>query len=433
MIKSLRSRFGPTVAALILIIVVFGAGIFYGYRNAPSIDLVYGVKNKEAGLPGDVDFTLFWDAWRIINDKYAPGNNGTTSEKIATNEDKVYGAINGLAKSLGDPYSVFMNPEQTKTFASDINGNFEGVGMEIGIRDGVLTVIAPLKGTPAERAGIISGDRVLSIDGASASELSVDEAVRKIRGPKGTVVTLLVAPAKEGEAHDVKITRDVITIPTLEAEMKSSKSKKLIGKSGTTTQEESPIDVYLIKLYNFGSQSPYQFRDALRKFIDSGKDKLVIDLRGNPGGYLEAAVDIASWFLPINTPVVTEKFSNGKEDVVHKSLGYNVFNGNLKLAILVDGGSASASEILAGALSENGKAKLVGEKTFGKGSVQELVPLGGDSSFKITVARWYTPKGHSISLKGIIPDYVVERTRADFEKELDPQFDKAVEVLSSIK
>jgi len=376
-------------------------------ENTPNIS---GIKNPSEGEPAGVDFAPFWKAWNLLNEKYV---SSSSTRKMATDEDKLWGAIQGMTSSLGDPYTVFFPPVESDIFESDIRGNFEGVGMEIVAQDGAITVISPLKDSPAQRAGMIAGDRIVKINDKVTSGFSTEDAVNNIRGPRGTDVSLTVYREGVEEPFEVNITRDVIDIPTINTKVLAD---------GT----------FVIELYSFSSNSPNLFRQALREFIITGGDKLVLDLRGNPGGYLEAAIDMASWFLPPSKVVVKEDFGEGKEQKVYRSKGYDVFNDNLKFAILVNSGSASASEILAGALSEQGKAVLVGTKTFGKGSVQELVNVTPDTSIKITVARWLTPNGVSISDHGIEPDYKVEYTPADREADRDPQLDKAVEVLNQM-
>ncbi len=274
----------------------------------------------------------------------------------------------------------------------------------------MLVVVAPLKGSPAEKAGILSGDRIIKIDDHDATNITTEAAVNLIRGKGGTVVSLTVVRAGKKTPFEIKIVRGVINIPTTET--------KDIGSG-----------IFKIDLYSFTADSPNLFRAALRKFVESGRTKLILDLRGNPGGYLEAAIDMASWFLPSGKVVVRESFGQQKEETVYRSKGYDVFSSDLKFVILVDGGSASAAEILAGALSEQGKATLVGSKTFGKGSVQELVDITPTTSLKVTVARWFTPNGVSISKQGITPKFVVERTQADYDAQKDPQLDKAIEIL----
>lgn len=392
----------------------FFTGVYFGYENRPEVQKVTSLLNKETGKPEEVDFSAFWKAWNIIDERYITdnGNNGTTSTSttVVTSQDKVWGAIAGMVNSLGDPYSVFLPPDKKKRFEDDISGNFGGVGMEVGIKDNVITVISPLPNSPAKKAGIMPGDKILKIDNTLTADLELDEAIGLIRGEKGKSVSLTLSRSDQKEPIEVKVVRDIITIPTIE-------TKKL--ESG----------VFLIKLYNFSAPSPDAFRQALREFIDAKSDKLILDLRGNPGGYLEASVDMASWFLPPGRTVVIERHGDGREDKAYRSKGYDIFNENLKMVVLVDRGSASASEILAGALSEYGKATLIGEKTFGKGSVQELVPVTADSSLKITIAKWFTPKGKSISQNGLEPQIAVPYTEEDFSAGRDPQLKRAEEFL----
>jgi carboxyl-terminal processing protease len=409
----LRRRFGTgtlLVAAGIFATATFGFGVIVGAHGIDTSRLpafAASVLAKDT-QPENVDFSPVWRAWHELAARYVPGANGTSTP--VTDQDKVWGMIQGLAASYGDPYTVFLPPSEAEIFNDDISGSFEGVGMEIANRDGVLTVVSPLKGTPASEAGIRSGDIIVSIDGVSTKDISVDGAVRRIRGEKGTPVTFEIAREGEADLIEITVTRDVIDIPTIETELRSD---------GT----------FVIELLSFTAVSPELFRNALQEFVDSGSDELVLDLRGNPGGYLEAAVDMASWFLPAGKVVVTEDYGGNRDQVVHRSRGYDVFNDNLKMVILVDGGSASASEILAGALQQHGIAKLVGSKTFGKGSVQELIEITGDTSLKVTVARWLSPNGTQIPHEGITPDIEVERTIEDVEAEQDPQMDTAIETL----
>lgn len=392
---------------LIVAVVIFFAGFNAGKNSQPDINKTIGVlSGQESGMPQTTDFSPFWKAWNILNEKYV-ANSATSSP---TDQEKIWGAISGLANSYGDPYTVFFPPEESKTFASDIAGNFEGVGMEIGQKDGVLTVIAPLKNTPAYNAGIMAGDKILKIDNKSTAGVNPDEAVKLIRGPKGSKVVLTISRKDKKESFEISIVRAVINIPTIDTESRQD-------------------GIFVIRLYNFSAISADQFRGALREFVESNKQKLILDLRGNPGGYLEASIDMASWFLPAGDVVVKE--STGKEngDIVFRSKGYDIFNDKLQMVILIDNGSASASEILAGALSEHKIATLIGTKTYGKGSVQELVKLTPDTSIKITIARWFTPNGISISEDGLNPDILVERTADDFAKGVDPQMNKAIDFL----
>ena len=406
-----------------ILLLIIGGAFFFGYQQGGkhiSAELtITELQNKDTGQPEQVDFSSFWQAWNIINEKFVTTATSTTAQ------EKVHGAIEGLAKSLGDPYTIFFPPEESKAFETEISGKFEGVGMELGIKDNILSVVAPLKDTPAFRAGIKSGDKIIKINNTLSADMTVEAAVKMIRGPRGTEVRLTIVREGKNEPLEITITRDVINIPTIDTEI-----KQVVAADGSDGSNNPWVNgIYVIKLYNFSANSSNLFRDALRSFIESGTHKLILDLRGNPGGYLEAAVDMASWFLPTGKVVVSEEYAKGTEPTIHRSRGYNIFNDTLKMVILVNEGSASASEILAGALREQNIAKLVGEKTFGKGSVQELVKITPDTSLKLTIARWLTPLGHSISEEGLTPDYLVKISTKDLEAKRDPQMDKAVEIL----
>jgi carboxyl-terminal processing protease len=403
-----KKNFGGVIASILVAVIFFSMGYYKGTESNSRIDTKINVDNKTLGQPLNADFAPFWKAWEVLNNKYVPSS---TSTEITSDQEKVWGAIQGLAASYGDPYTVFFPPVESELFESDVRGNFEGVGMEVISQEGILTVVSPLKGSPAEKAGVLPGDKIISIDDRSTANLSTDEAVKYIRGPKGTVVTLTVWREGRKEPLIIKVTREVIDIPTINT-------------------EDLGNGIFKIDLYNFSAASPNLFRKALRSFVESGDDKLILDLRGNPGGYLEAAIDMASWFLPSGKVVVRENFGENKEETVYRSKGYDVFTDNLKFVILVDGGSASASEILAGALSEHRRAILVGEKTFGKGSVQELVNITPETSLKVTIARWMTPNGLSISKQGIVPQYQVKRTQEDIASGKDTQLAKAIEILN---
>ncbi len=394
------------LTALFVVVIVFAIG----FQSGKSYNFSNAKNNLANTENSQVDFEAFWKAWDTINEKYVPTNSTTTEVKVS-DQDRVYGAIEGMVRSLGDPYTVFFPPAETKSFNEEISGQIEGIGVEIGVKNNALTVIAPVKGTPAYKAGIKAGDVILSVDGVATASLSSDEAIKHIRGKRGTSVKLTIARAGVKDPFDVSIVRDYINMPTVDTEVRG--------------------DVFIIRLYSFSAISPNLFRDALRQFIDSGRSKLILDLRGNPGGYLEAAMDMASWFLPAGKVVVKEDFRNEQDAQVFRSKGYNIFNENLKMVVLIDNGSASASEILAGALKEHGVATLVGTQSFGKGSVQELVDITPDTSLKVTIARWLTPNGNSISHNGIKPDVEVKLDEKKFlEQHVDTQLNKAIEILS---
>jgi carboxyl-terminal processing protease len=393
--------------ALVALVLAFGVGMYTGVSD--RISGLVSAQTLGGVQPSGVDFSKFWQAWALLNKNFVETH---ASSSIPTDQQKLYGAIKGLTDSYGDPYTTFFPPVEAQQFNDAIAGSFSGVGMELGDKDGKITVIAPLKGSPAEKAGIRSGDVVVGVDATSTQGLTVDDAVKLIRGPKGTTVKLTLERASTTEPVIVSIVRDTINVPIIEGSEKGG--------------------VYAIALYSFSQNSAELFREQLRKFVMSGDRKLILDLRGNPGGYLEAAVQMASYFLPIGDTVVTEDYKGTQQNIVHRSLGYNVFAGkNLKMAILVDQGSASASEILAGALQQHDVAKLVGTRTFGKGSVQQLMDLGGGAEIKITVARWLTPNGSNISDGGLQPDIKADFTIDDAKAGKDPQMDAALEWLKS--
>lgn len=403
---------GKAVGVLLSLVLVFGIGVALGVHergwSSVAAQGLFGVKTVV--LPSDkqpetLDFSQFWKAWYLLEDHYIPT---TASATAPSPEERVWGAIKGLTESYGDPYTVFLPPSDAQNFAENISGEFQGVGMEIGIRNGVLTVVAPLKGTPAERAGIRSGDLLLFIDHKPTEGLSVEEAVKRIRGPKGSVVVLTIVREGESSPLEISVTRNTIHIPILNHYLRSD-------------------GIFVIELYSFSENSPDLFRAALRAMVESGSTKLLLDVRSNPGGFLQASVEIASYFLPVGDVVVSEDFMGKQETITHRSFGYDVFhNKKLSMAILVDRGSASASEILAGALREHGVAVLIGEKTFGKGSVQELLDLGGGAELKVTIARWLTPKGTSIAAGGLTPDLVVPIDKEDIKTGHDPQLEAVV-------
>jgi len=390
---------------VVIVFAVFGVGFLVG-KNTVICPIC---------PPEDLDFSLFWDAWHKIQEEYVNPEDIDTQELI-------YGAISGMVNSLGDPYTVFFNPEDAKTFLEDVSGRFEGVGMEIGIREGQLQVIAPLEGTPAKEAGIRPGDRIIKIDDTLTMDITIEEAVTLIRGPKGTEVTLTVFRDEWETSKEIIIKRAVIKIPSLEWEL-------LASADGASGERE---EIAYIKLYHFSEKSDRDFREMATEALKSPAEKIILDLRSNPGGYLERAQDIAGWFLEKGQVVVIEDFGAEKEQEVYKAEGNAEFL-DYPMVILVNQGSASASEILASALRDNRGIKIIGETSFGKGSVQKLEGLIDGSNLKITVANWLTPNGDLITDKGLEPDIKVEMTEEDYHEERDPQLDKAIEIIEEIE
>lgn len=404
------------MAGIMITIVVLtgGASFYYGYQagtEEPNITLIRGVANLDEGKETDADFSLFWDAWSVLRDKYVD------SDKV-TDQDMVYGAISGMLAATGDPYSVFMPPKEADDFSQEISGEFGGIGAEIGIRNEQLVVIAPLKNTPAEHAGLKSGDAIVKINNEGTTGLSTENAVKKIRGPKGTKVVLSVFREGWSDVRDIEIVRDTIQIPTLEWKMLNAAGK-----------EDTNGKILYIQLYNFYEKSPLLFYQALVQAVDKNPQGVILDLRNNPGGYLDASVNIAGWFIDRGDVVVTEKFRSEEDGhTTFTAQGLPIFK-DTPTVVLINEGSASASEILAGALKDNRNIKLVGKKSFGKGSVQELIPLKANALVKMTVAHWLTPSGAVIDKNGIMPDVEVNLTEADMKNKKDPQLEKAIETL----
>lgn len=391
---------------VLIILGAFGLGFYFGkIQILPTPPT--GIINTELGQPEKIDFSLFWEAWRVLEKNYID------SEKIDYRK-MLYGAISGLVDSLKDPYTVFLPPEDAKIFKEDVSGEFQGVGMEIGMKNGELTVIAPLEGTPADRAGLRAGDKIIKIDDLFTRGIIIDEAVKLIRGPRGTEVVLTIFREGWSETKEFKIVREIIEIPSIKWEVLASNE-----------------NIAYIKIYHFSEAARSAFWQAATEILNSRAQKIILDLRNNPGGYLEVAQDIAGWFLEKGQIVTIEDFGGKEEKKEYKSKGPSQLL-SYPLVILINGGSASGSEILAGALQDNRGIKLIGEKSFGKGSVQELKELK-EGSMKITIARWLTPKGNLITDKGLEPDIIVKITEEDYNEGRDPQLDKAIEIEKELR
>jgi carboxyl-terminal processing protease len=387
---------------VILVGLVFLGGVYVGYDNRPAFAKISNLVHPTDNSVTNADFSEFWKAWQIVDQNF-PG-----ADKI-TSQDRVYGAIKGMLASFGDPYTTFFPPAENTQFQSQIAGEFSGIGIEIGEKNGLLTVIAPLKGTPAAAAGIKSGDIITKINTTNTSTLTIDQAVDMIVGKNGTTVILTIARQGVPTLIVDTITRATINLSTVDTETK-------------------PGGVFVIHFYTFSANSANLFRLAMDKYLASGDHNLLIDLRGNPGGYLDAAVQIGSEFIPQGKTIVKEIGKTPTDVTVHSSTGPVIFPTSDKLIILADQGSASAAEILSGALSEQGIGVLVGQQTFGKGSVQQVIPLTSDTTMKVTIAHWYTPNGISISQKGLTPKVVIP---IDPAAKTDTQLQKAIDLFSN--
>lgn len=400
-----NKKIGFIFLILFLVGIGFSAGFFVGESKVvcqicPTCPTC---QTCPACPPEDIDFSLFWEAYHKLQEKFIDEGKFDI-QKI------IYGAISGMVKSLGDPYTVFYDPEETKKFNEEVEGTFEGIGAEIGIRKGQLQIIAPIEGTPAQKAGLRAGDKILKINETITTDLTVDEAVSLIRGPKGTEVVLTIFRDEWEIPKEFKIIRATIEVPSLSWEMKDG-------------------DIAYLKIYQFLKNSNSEFREAAIEILKSPAKKIILDLRNNSGGLLDQVIKIAGWFIEEEKVVVIEE---GKEErEIHYSPGPAKLS-SYPIVVLINQGSASGAEILAGALRDNKNTILIGEKSFGKGTVQEPVSLSDGSTLKITIAKWLTPKGISISEVGLEPDIKVEMTDEDFEQGKDHQLDRALEILKKM-
>ena len=396
--------------AIILFIFAFGLGFMTGggwyvkkgiSNDNGEVELAKVLElNRDLNKSESVEFEMFWEVWDKIKSKYA--------KQQIDEMDMFYGAIQGLVFSLGDPYSLFFPPQAADEFAKGLTGEFEGIGAEIGVKKGQLTVVSPLPESPAETAGLRPGDKILAIDEEDTVGMNTNIAVTKIRGEGGTDVVLKIARG-ESIIKDITITRGKINIPSVLFEMKEN-------------------DFAYIRIMQFNEKTPRQLDKVASELVKNKVVKgIILDLRGNPGGYLDAAIDMSSEWIKKGEVVVSERYSD-------ENIKYSYSEGPSRLAdfktvILVNGGSASASEIVAGALHDQMQATIVGEKTYGKGSVQDFEVFGDGSALKLTVSEWLTPAGVNINESGIAPDVEVIE---DWENEAvgeDKVIEKALEIL----
>jgi len=381
---------------LLIVLLVGTVAFIAGTRSTAMLASLQGNKN-----PSTLDFASVQELYDVLRSKF---DGDLDPAKL------IDGAKHGMVAATGDPYTVYFNEEEAKEFAGDLEGTFEGIGAELGKREDQLVIVATLDGSPAKAAGLTGGDAIVQVNGEATTGWSIEKAVSQIRGKKGTSVKLTIVRGDEAP-RDVPITRDTITDPSVKSEI-------LDGNIG------------YMRISRFGeSETTRLARQAADSFKQKAVKGIVVDLRGNGGGYLSAAQEIASLWLK-DKVVVTERKDGQVIDTL-RSYSDDAVLAGIPTVVLVDGGSASASEILAGALSDNGVAKLVGEKTFGKGSVQTIEDILGGGQLKVTVAKWYTPKGKNITKEGITPDNVVKLTAEDVAANRDPQKAKALELLST--
>ena len=400
-IKKLTStkKFIKITILILFSLIFFGVGYLIGHKNLIfEKNFKPKLVNQEIIKSKTVDFAIFWKVWDLV---LAKSVDKPDMQKM------VYGAISGMLGSMGDPYSIFMEPSLSKAFMEDLSGEIQGIGAEISIRDSKLIVVSPLAGSPAEKAGLKPGDQIGLIDDKIAADLTLQEAITHIRGNAGTKVKLTIMRDGWSEPKVFEIQREKIAIKSVSWQVRDD-------------------NIGYIKVNQFGDDTNSLMNQAVSELSGKNVKAVILDLRHNPGGYLDSAVDMVGLFSNKGTIVVKEKDKDGKIQIEATKL--DPIMPNTKLIVLIDEGSASASEIVAGALQDNGRATLVGQKSFGKGSVQEMQDLGKGASLKLTIAKWLTPKDREIDHRGIEPDVKISLTEDDQKTNRDPQLDKAVEL-----
>lgn len=384
-----------TMSLVFLVLIALVVAFIAGSRS----DYLWATLTGQKTFTSALDLTTVQSLYRELSSSY---DGDLDRQKL------IDGAKRGMVEAVGDPYTVYFTADEAKEFLSDLEGTFEGIGAELALKEDSLTIVSTIDGSPAKAAGLQAGDNILMVNDEMTSDWSVEQAVKKIRGEKGTTVKLTIARKNQEKPLEVAVVRDKITDPSVKTEITAD-------------------NIGILRITRFGQTDTVQLaRKAAQEFKDKNVRGVVIDLRGNGGGYLESAQDIASLWLNKKV-VVTERSGGAVIDTLY-SRGDPVLEG-VPTVILVNEGSASASEILAGALRDNGAAKIVGKKTFGKGVVQDVRSLRDGGSLKVTIASWYTPKGKNISKEGITPDTIVDINEADVAAGRDPQKDKALELL----
>jgi carboxyl-terminal processing protease len=388
---------------LLPIILILSFGLFYfvgylvGHENLKfEKGYIPQVVNKDLGKPKSLDFSLFWDVWNQVETKYS-GN--------IDQPKMLEGAIDGMIASLNDPYTVFMEPSQSQSFLQDLSGSFSGIGAEVTIKNNQLTVVSALSGSPAEKAGLQSGDVIKKINGIDTSNMTLEDAVNKIHGASGTTVKLIITRGTSTLEKD--IVREVINVPSVTYNIKNN--------------------IATITISQFGDDTKGLFDKAVTDIQAKKPAGIIVDLRDNPGGYLQTSVDIASAF--IKSGVIVAEVDKGGKKIDYKSNGDGRL-ANYRLEVLVNSGSASASEIFAGAIQDHKQGTIIGEKTFGKGCVQELESLPGGAYLRLTIANWFTPNGKNITGSGISPDIQVNLSQSDSDQGKDPQMDRAIQEIN---
>ncbi len=414
------------IGSLILLAGTFSAGILLGWAipdpgisigqvaTLPALQEIFPTQTTPAAeenvvqeatqAPSPVDrealFEPFWQAWDIVHDQYL--------EQPVDDTLLMQGAISGMLDSLGDPYTSYMNPIEYQEAQQPLNGEYEGIGVYVDTTGDTLTIVSPIPGTPAEEAGLQPGDQIIGVDGEDVAGIDGQLVIQRILGPEGTPVKLTIL--REGqEPFEIEILRAKIEIPSVVSEMLED-------------------NIAYVQLTTFGEETPEELRSALKDLLEQDPVGLILDLRYNGGGYLDTAIAVVSEFIPANEVVTFEEYGDGTRNPIN-SYGDGVAR-DIPMVVLVNEGSASASEITAGALQDYERAVLVGTTTFGKGLVQNWIPLSDDQgAMRVTIARWLTPNGNQVQKVGLQPDYVVEYTEEDYNNGVDPQLEKAIELL----
>ena len=403
-------------------------GVSITPRQAPFVK----IENKYPPEKLDISFNLFWDVWERINQQYIDRDE-------INKQNLVYGAIKGMVSAVGDPYTVFLPPDDQQRSKEDLAGSFEGIGAQLGMKEGHIMVVAPLKGMPAEIAGLLPGDYIIEVEAEDTTGWTLPEAVNKIRGEGGTVVTLTIVREGENESLKIPITRGTINVPSIETQLIAADCSNSNSNGGDFCETKTVEDcancaqIAILQLSRFGGHTNGEWQEAVDQIIGfrekAAVEKknfkgMILDLRNNPGGFLQSAVFISSEFIESGT-VVQQKDATGAVEKYDVERAGRLLD--IPVVVLINAGSASASEIVAGALRDHKRATLVGVKSFGKGSVQEAQELSENAGLHVTIAKWLTPNGDSINKNGIDPDVVIEYDREN--PDLDKQFAKALEVL----
>lgn len=395
-----KPKKSPKITYALLLLLAFSFGWIFGHQDSRIGQFGFTPQILNKTLNKNVDFAVFWRAWDLLQTNY---DGQLDWQKM------VYGAIRGMTDSLGDPYTSFLDPNEANQLEDDLSGTVSGIGAEVGIRSGKLTIIAPLDESPAKKVGLLAGDVIVKIGDEESDGMDLNTAVSKIRGPAGSKVNLTIE--RNEQKKEFEITRAKVTVRSVKSEIKDG-------------------NIGYVSISRFDDNTTSELRTVLDDFIAKGIKKVILDLRDNPGGYLNESVTVASEFIEKGIIVAEKKDVDGKKIDEYKATGGGKMTGkDIKIVVLVNGGSASASEIVAGAIKDHERGTIIGEKTFGKGSVQEIKDLGGGAKIRITVAHWYTPNGKNITKEGVVPDIEAKLTEDDINADRDPQLDKALEYL----